>query len=103
VASAVPDGHRVNQTAAQEIFNQPFDYHHTSQSLIATGTNMNSRRSSNNNHQVKNIQMMMGSIDNSLYPRTSAQRKRSISIEHSREEKKSLNATAQSLSKKRLS
>ena len=65
-----------------------------------SGTNnMNSRRSSNNhfyNH--------MGSFDNqTAQPRLSAKRKRSTSIEHSREEKKSLNATAEVLSKKRTS
>ena len=54
--AAAPSGHRVNRTAAHEIFNNPLDTHHNSVSLQGgqpyEGSRPNgfgSRRSSNNN------------------------------------------------------
>ena len=71
---------RANKTAAHEIFHQPLEYHtYSQQNLETVGDNTISRRS--DNHGTNS--------NDALANKKKHARKRSISVDHSMEEKKS--------------
>ena len=105
IGAPQPSGHRVNQTAAQEIFHAPFEYQHSSHSNLATTPlgahnssvgyqNINSRRSSKNGPLDKFVTGTSLDATGNSYNRagrrgSSNRRQRSISVDQSHEEKKS--------------